>query len=31
MGSINFAYVVAKLAEVFNIDFIDNVAEYNKP
>ena len=26
-GSINLAYVVPKLSEVCNIDFIDNVAE----
>ena len=27
MGSINLAYVVRKLAEVWNIDSIDKVAE----
>ena len=27
MGSINLAYVVPKLSEVWNTDLIDNVAE----
>ena len=31
MVSINLAYVVAKLAEAWNIDFIDNAAEWSEP